>query len=422
MSARRPTRAQRGAAALVVVVLLFLLLALAAAYANRNLIFEQRSAVNQVRALQAFEAAEAGLEWALAQLNAGRIDDACVETGSAAGLSFRQRYLVVDAGSGVLSPVRLPAGGEAPTPTCVADGDGWRCHCPTDGPPSLAAPPGDGFAPAFRVRLAATGTAHAGALRIDVHGCTRLAEDCLRFGAGGDGEGHAALSALVAMQPALATMPSAAVTVLGSVEGGGALAATNMDMRRGGVTIQAGGRVDLAGKRLRSLPGTPGPASVAVNDATLAALAAAPDRAFASVTGVWPTSFRLQPAAQRFDCPTAGCRAALSDLAAAHPGRVLWANGDLVLDGDGDVGSAAAPVALFVAGRIEVTGAARIHGYVHTRGGWRGGGSVLGALFSEASLAADATPAVVHDAARLQAVARTHGSFVRLPGGWRDLP
>ena len=75
---RRPARAtQRGAAALLVVVVLFFILALVTAYAGRNLIFEQRTSVNNMRANQAFEAAEAGLEFAVAHLAGGRINAAC---------------------------------------------------------------------------------------------------------------------------------------------------------------------------------------------------------------------------------------------------------------------------------------------------------------------------------------------------------
>ena len=60
---------QRGAASLIVVMLLFFVLSLTAAYANRHLIFEQKTSANQSRSTAAFEAAEAGIEWALAQLN-----------------------------------------------------------------------------------------------------------------------------------------------------------------------------------------------------------------------------------------------------------------------------------------------------------------------------------------------------------------
>ena len=51
------SRRQRGAAALIVVMLLFFIVALVGAYAHRNLLFELRTAGNQVRSTQAFSLA-----------------------------------------------------------------------------------------------------------------------------------------------------------------------------------------------------------------------------------------------------------------------------------------------------------------------------------------------------------------------------
>ena len=63
-----PSR-QGGVAALGLTLLLLFALLLGVAYVNRNLVFEQRASANQYRSTQAFEAAEAGLEWTLARLN-----------------------------------------------------------------------------------------------------------------------------------------------------------------------------------------------------------------------------------------------------------------------------------------------------------------------------------------------------------------
>ena len=63
-------RLERGVATVPVVLILLLGLAIMGLYANRGLVFEQRTAANQARATQAFEIAEAGLGWALAMLNA----------------------------------------------------------------------------------------------------------------------------------------------------------------------------------------------------------------------------------------------------------------------------------------------------------------------------------------------------------------
>ena len=106
---RRAARPQRGAATLVVVMLLFFVVSLVAAYASRNLIFEQRTSANQYRSTQSFEAAEAGLEWAQAMLNSGRIDDDCLPTLDTSFGSFRERYLITNTTTGIVT--RNPATG-----------------------------------------------------------------------------------------------------------------------------------------------------------------------------------------------------------------------------------------------------------------------------------------------------------------------
>ena len=117
-------RQQRGAAALIVTMVLFFAMTLAAAYVNRNLVFEQRISANQYRATQAFEAAEAGLEWALAQLNNPlKLEADCRPGTSAQAKTFRERYLGFDAASAT----HTPNIGRKP-------GSRWRCN-----PPAFAA-------------------------------------------------------------------------------------------------------------------------------------------------------------------------------------------------------------------------------------------------------------------------------------------
>ena len=153
---RRGAAPRRGAATLIVVMVIFFILSLVAAYASRNLIFEQRTSANQYRATQAFEAAEAGVDWALARLNEGRLTDACEPATNGTDATFRTRYLDFDETSGVFTP-RLyssPSAGSAPRLAgCVRTSTGWQCSCPSSGVPALTAPTGTEAFPAFRVRL-----------------------------------------------------------------------------------------------------------------------------------------------------------------------------------------------------------------------------------------------------------------------------
>jgi Tfp pilus assembly protein PilX len=58
----KPASAQQGAATLVISLVLLFGMTVAAFFANRGLIFEQKTSANQYRSTRAFEMAEAGLE------------------------------------------------------------------------------------------------------------------------------------------------------------------------------------------------------------------------------------------------------------------------------------------------------------------------------------------------------------------------
>ena len=453
---------QRGAASLIVVMVLFFLLSLVAAYTGRNLIFEQRTSVNQFRAAQGFEAAEAGVEWALAMLNGGRITDSCVEGGATtANTSFRQRYLITDPITGRISPrlntVPLPAGvlpavGQPLNVSCVFNGTNWVCSCPINGAPVLAAPAGGGVYPAFRVRFVDANVGSGGGapnginvvrpglIGIEAQGCTRLENDCLNFPAVAvQSEGRALVSAFLGLKPALATPPAAALTVSGNVAARIApwakAAAYNTEADRGGLALHVGNPSEAAINpdyfELRGPPGTPSTAAMLLMDRPLYRMTDAPDRIFPTILGSWFNVYTEQPAVvKQFICPAAGdCRAALADRVALTPGRIFWIDGDLRLDTAGDIGSmpdpanpsAAGPVMLLVKDRVLFTPGVRVFGFVYSRdGNWQGAGQIQGGAFIDGNLGAAAAPTVnlvgsVIDAMRMQS-----GSFVRIPGSWKD--
>jgi Tfp pilus assembly protein PilX len=431
-------RPPRGAAALVVVMVLFFIVALMAAYAGRNLIFEQRTSANQYRATQAFEAAEAGMEWALAMLNGGRIDTACrAHTDPAtADDSFRQRYLAIDADTGLVD-VRLRSTGEPLRAACVLDGTAWQCSCPKDGAPALVAPAGGGPQLSFVVRFQRndppfpTGSPAypPGVVRLESIGCTRLdATDVCAPGAAA-GDGRATVTVLAALKSALATPPTAAITSRGSVQrlGNSQLVAANGDQRSGGFTQHAGGTalgLDPPQVQLSSTPGTPPERSVIESDTALAGLSAA--RMFSSVFGMERDTYRLQPASVLAPCGADCDGATIRDLARLNPGRTIWIAGNLRLDVTDPIGTAAEPVVLIVGGEVQDTAVgAKVDGLIYQVGGrWTspGAATVTGALIGEAGLdlAGNGTTTVVYDAAVLDRLRRTSGSFVRIPGSWRD--
>ena len=151
---------QRGVASLFVTVVLCFAMVLAVAAAHRDVVVEEQRSANELRAAIAFEAAEAGLEWALARINdPARIGVDCLPSTDAAAVSFRDRMIRIVVPGGELAPTTWS---DAGTPTtlqaaCVRTADGWRCACPALDPPE---------APDERTSMRAVGSApHAVAMR-----------------------------------------------------------------------------------------------------------------------------------------------------------------------------------------------------------------------------------------------------------------
>jgi hypothetical protein len=423
-----PRPAPRGAAALLVVMALFFIVALVAGYASRNLIFEQRTSAHQLRATQAFEAAEAGLEWALAMLHSGRIDAVCAPhiDPATADDSFRQRYLDISVDTGRVG-VRSRSSGQPLRPACVFDGTQWQCSCPVDGDASLIEPVGPGPFPAFVVRFFDDPAYPPGVVRIEAIGCTRLDEAEVCGNAPGAGDGRARVSVLAALKSALVTPPAAAVTVRGPLDLGAAmLQAVSRDPDSGGYTLHVGGALSGTPLALHGLPGTPPDQTIfdEPDHGPLATLSA--PRMFASVFGMDRDTYRLQPAAVVLPCAGACTATVVRDTVRLNPGRVLWIAGDLTIDDAGPIGTDALPALLVVTGSIQVTHpGARLHGVVYSAGpAWASTGTLAlhGALIAEGALtfSGAGVTTVEYDAAVLERLRRTHGSFVRIPGSWRD--
>ena len=420
-SSMNSPRAQRGAAALVVTLLLFFAMLIAAAFANRNLLLEQRSAANQYRATQAFEAAEAGLEWAAAQLNANRrIGADCSPSTDPTAESFRSRYLQISPHTGVLTPITVSVAGSAIAlrPSCVRAGSGWSCSCPANGPSTLIPPTGPTAAAAFVLQFLATDK--PGVLRVRSTGCTHLAGACVP-GSTTRVDASAQVEVALGLVGGLRTPPAATLTARGNVVSSGALGVHNADPSTG-LAINAGGAFTAPLARLSGPAGTPVSSLLAGNDAALAALPAA--RFFAAHFGVDKAAWAAQPAVTRIRC-TADCSAALlAAVATAADGALIQVDGDLDLTGPLVLGSAQKPVAIVVSGGARLDGDITLHGLLYAQSmSWNHatrGALVRGALLSETSFEGDADADLVFDTAVLDRLRNTTGSFARVGGSWRD--
>ena len=423
-SSSRTSRREHGVAALAVTLLLLFAMLLGVAFVNRNLIFEQRASANQYRSTQAFEAAEAGLEWALARLNDNRrLDANCLPTADMTATSFRTRYLRHDAPAAAHSAIRwLDAGVVTPLrPTCVLGAGGWDCSCPANGRAILTPPVGTAPAPAFTVEFQDAG--RPGLVRAVAVGCTGLGAECAPAG-DGTTDAIARVQVLFGLMPGLRTAPAAALTVHDAVDAdSAAFGAHNRDAASGGLAIHAGGAVGAALAHLSVPAGAPASTAIAGNDAALSGLTRT--QFFASWFGIDRSGWKGQPAAQRLACSTDCTALLLSAIARDAAPTLIHAAGDVRIVGPVTLGSRDQPVVIVADGALRFEGAVVLNGvgygasiaWNHTAGP---GALVRGALLSEGDYQGDGAPEIVRDSELLARLQGDAGTFTRVNGSWRD--
>lgn len=379
--------AQRGAAALPITLMLAFAVLLAVAFANRSVLLQVRSSVHQLHAAQAHEAAQAGLAWTLAQLNRTTpVGEDCQPTPASEATPWHDQAR--------RGPMQA---------SCVAEAEGWACHCPSSGEPR---PVQHATSPAFHIRLSAD-PAHADRWALTATGRSS--------------EGHrpVELHLTLGRLPALDTLPAAALAVRGNASFSGDFTLTHTLAASGGVTLHAGGSVQGAGLRVVSSPGTPARESILSDHAALASLSA--QGLHASVFRMDRTRWREQPGVARVSC-TSACDAGLVDAARHH--TLIALDGGLRLDTALTLGSPQRPVLLVVDGPVELNAAATIHGLVymrHTQWTDTAGTTLRGAVVAEHDLQAHGPTTIHHDAAVLQTLQQRGGTYAPVAGSWRDL-
>ena len=408
-------QSHRGAATLLVCIVLLLAMTLMAAYANRSLVFEQRSAANLVRSTQSFEAAEAGLEWAVAMLNQRQpIGADCRPSSRTEDRSFRERRLRFDAVDGMQLPLTWNDAGK-PTALlagCVRGADGWACNCPASGLPSPQAPDDADAHAAFSVQLEAG--PKPGLVALTATGCLRAGGICPT-------EGSARIQVLLGLVPGLSTPPAAPLTAQGAIVMASAVGVHNPDATSGGVTVHTGGDVALAAARVTTTPGGSAALSFIERDTTLSATGA--DAFFAAFFGLDKATWREMPAVTRLRCES-NCAAALAAAIADGRNPLVWIDGDLTIDGPASFGSRERPVMLVASGTVRIKGGVVVHGLVYGAGvTWDTGidsGLVHGAVISQGGVGGSGSPDLFYDTAVLAALKGNSGSFARVPGSWKD--
>jgi len=414
-------RHQRGVAALLVTTLLCFAMLLVVAYASRNIVVEVQASANQVRSAQAREAAEAGIEWALARLgDDGRVGPDCRPSGGAGALSSRQRWLrFVDDAGRIATATWSDAG--TPTPlraACVLTATGWTCSCPANGAPSLPAPIGNVDAPAFTVEFAATAT--PGIVGIVATSCVNGSGFCAAA-ADAPHEASMRVQASFALLPALRAAPAAALTVRGNVDAGtAALGVRNDDAASAALVIDAGGAIAASGLRVTVPPGSSQADSLVGNDASLASLDAS--AFFARFFGMSIDAWSSQPAVTKLACDGDCTSTLAAAVAAGH--RLLFIDSDLSLAGPVVLGTVDDPVVIVVRGDLRLRGAVNVVGLVHASSlSWDDADAPDASLRGAAIVGGyggNGAADIARDDAVLSHLKTRRGSFVRVNGSWKD--
>lgn len=425
----RPARRQAGAATLVIVMALFLVMALLAAYANRNLLFEQRIAASYARASLSQEVAEGGIEWTLAQLNGPAIDAAC-QPLAAGGQRFVDRYLQVD-------PADRSFKLAQPSPkTIMADctrnraAQGWTCRCPTL-PTARVAPAttgGTDITPSFGIRLKAG--SRGGTFEVWSRGCTDSVIDRCE-GSGGAGTARRSqeqqavnlFSALVALVSAVRTPPAAPLVVKGNLDMTGAgLGLHNTDPRSAGALLAIGGAwTGIQDDRMHSVPGTAPSQARTQGDATLAARGA--DEVFKMFMGASANRYAQHPSLRTVTC-NGDCAGALAEAYAAGQ-RILWVDGPLAIGSNKTLGAVTDPV-LIIATDVVLDGPFELNGMLVARGDldWTNTGGLTslinGIVLVTGNMRTEGSMDIVYQQAVTHQLTNRMGSFVRVPGSWMD--
>lgn len=407
---------------MIVTLMLFLATVLTALFVNRNLVFEQRASANQLRSTQAFEAAEAGLEWALAQLNnPQRIGADCQTSVDSAASSFRERYLSFARDSAVFTPNTWMQGGTLTPlrPTCVRSAAAWSCSCPADGAPALSTPTGRAPSAAFTLQFLPGDK--AGIVRVVATGCTSLAGVCLPGSTAGT-DATARIEVAFGLHAGLRTPPVAALTTRGAFSANAASIGVHNPDPATGIAIHAGAGIAAAQARLTGPAGSAPSSALVGGDSALAALNT--DQFFARSFGIDKTAWRNQPAVTRITC-TIDCAAALTAAITAVSGNaMIWIDGDLVLNSPLTLGTPAHPVLIVVDGMARLDGAVALIGVIYsasmTWSNTNGGAFVRGTALTEGDYQGDGAPEFFYDAGVLATLAGNSGSFARVSGSWRD--
>jgi len=419
-------KGQRGAAALAVSLLLLFGTTIVIFYVNRGLIFEQKTSADQSRSTSAFEAAEAGLEWATGMLNRPFDIQADCTFNTTTNVSFRKKYVQTQ-WNAATNPTANAVPATNVFPGCYMNGAALTCSCPNvpaSGTATASLSPASAL-PSFTVSFQAVAGDPLSVLVTSV-GCNAVTGACTSATAASS-DATATVRAILKFKKVLRAAPAAALTCGSSCGLSGSFNVVNYDASVNGITVNSGTTTTGATAGIiGSVPGIPPENSVIANDSSLSALSTADptctnDKMFGAYFGSTIAEYAASPATA-----TVTDKAAfLSKLADGF--RSFYFPSGANLQGTAfDAGTQNDPVTIVVnGGNLTINSQSVIYGLIfgdNASAGSIGTGSsqIYGALVTCNAFTSNGNGVVAYDGKALANAQLNTATMVRVPGSWRD--
>lgn len=423
---------QRGVGTLAVAIVLLIASSIAVLYLNRAILFEQKAAADQLRSTTAFEAAEAGLEWATAMLSQPYDIGANCAADAAASTSFRRRY--VQTAYATSSSV---AANTTTFPGCFMDpanAGALTCSCPASG---AAAVSPSSAVPGFTVSFANV-AGDVESVEVTSVGCAALSGMPCTAANATSADATARVRVILKMKPLLRAAPPAALTCGTTCGLSGSFNVANFDPLTNGITVNAGTSASGTSGAVGSLPGLPAANSVVAPDTSLSTLAAADptcsnSKLFSAYFGSTVPEFVASPATKTISCTSAsdcGSKVEAAYLAGWRSYYFPAATG-LALNSSSftaalpTLGTRADPVTIVTDGSVTINASMTIYGMIFSNNSTlgdlgTGSSTVHGALVTCAGFVSNGNGSIVYDREALRNMQLSTASMARVPGSWRD--
>ncbi|MCO5400040.1 pilus assembly PilX family protein [Ralstonia soli] len=418
---------QRGMSTLFIAAILLFIMSVGVLYANRNIIFEQRTSANQMKQTSAMEVAEAGLQWTIGMLNhPNDIDTACKDSTTSAA-SFRKSYF--QPSSTGFTPLTNVKPGCAWDPSANSGAGAWTCGCPTTGVAAPTLSTSGAAVQSFTVSFAVVASDPT-AVQVTSTGCTPQTAMCAA-GATSGADASATITAILKVSPLLPGEPAAAVTCGTDCNFSGSFNVVNTDVLTHGVLVNAGGTAGTP-PGATTLPGQPVQNALLGSDSSLSSLASSDptcsnSKMFQSFFGTTLQEYQNAPSTDSITCSSASDCGSQMQSAYDNGWRSFYFPSGFQYNNSsgGNFGTPSDPVTIVTSGSVTINGNINIYGVVFSNDAnlndlGTGNSTIDGALVTCAGFKSNGNGSVTYDPAVMNSLNKASGTIVPVPGSWHD--